>query len=114
MLVNLRSIFKFLRSVGDLQTSCSTTSMSLGRGPMESCSHGEKSIILPKQDVFLHHVVTPTRSARHVLPLSFSLSELLGQYGGGENGPTHERSVRHSRVLFLRVRESVHAKTKHG
>lgn len=81
--------------------------MSLGRGPMESCSHGEKSIILPKQDVFLHHVVTPTCSAQHVLPLSFSLPELLGQYGGGENGPAHETSVRHSRVLFLRVRESV-------
>lgn len=80
--------------------------MSLGRGPMESCSHGEKSIILPKQDVFLHHVVIPTCSARHVLPLFLSPRTSRAVWRG-ENGPTHETSVRHSRVLFLRVRESV-------
>lgn len=40
----------------------------IGCGPVDSCSHGERSIMLPKQDIFLHHVVAQCSSACGVCP----------------------------------------------
>lgn len=35
----------------------------LDAAPVDSCSHGERSIILLKRDIFLHHVVAQSVSA---------------------------------------------------
>lgn len=74
----------------------------IGCGPADSCSHSERSVILPKQDIFLHHVVAQSASAWHLV----SFPKLPGQHQV-ENGAALVRSVRHNHVLFAWVHERV-------
>lgn len=70
---------------------------------MDSCSHGERSVILPKQDIFLHHVVAQSASAltAALLPPDSQEQDQV------ENGAAHVRSVRHNHILFVWKRERV-------
>lgn len=81
----------------------------IGRGLVGSCSHGESSVILPKQDIFEHRVVAQSASAWRLA----SFPELSGQHQV-ENGTAHVRRVRHNQVLFVCERQLKDASPESG
>lgn len=77
------------------------------RGP--SRTESEAGVILPEQDVFLHHVVAPCASACRLTPPPSSLFPVTRWMAPGgkkkkKKVAAHVRSVRHYRVLFVCVR----------